>query len=413
MQTQIAESLKQSPIGVEAESILRKCVHCGFCLATCPTYKLTGDELDSPRGRIYLLKQLLEGNPVSHKTQSHLDRCLNCRACETTCPASVNYHRLVDISIPLVEAEVPRNLKQRILRKAILTILPYRQRFSPLLRTARLIRPMLPKPLAKKIPLHQQSMNQPKASSTLTTRRMLLLEGCVQPGLAPEINQATIQVLDHLGIKLETVPAAGCCGALSYHLNQQKDGLDFMRRNIDAWWPRIEQGCEAIVITASGCGTTVKEYGELLKHDPDYAGKAQKISEKAFDLVEIMIAEDLSGLKIKPKYSLAFQCPCSLQHGQKLGGKVEALLSQLGFEIKPLQDNHICCGSAGTYSIFQPELATELRENKVKALRDSGAQQYISANIGCITHLSQTSEQPVRHWIQILEQALHADHSRP
>ncbi|MAC45832.1 MAG: glycolate oxidase iron-sulfur subunit [Oceanospirillum sp.] len=413
MQTQIAEPLQHTDIGSEAEAILRKCVHCGFCLATCPTYKLTGNELDSPRGRIYLLKQVFEGNPVSRDTQRHLDRCLSCRSCETTCPASVNYHRLVEIGTPLIEAEVPRSLKQRLLRRAILSVLPYPRRFNPILKTARLIRPLLPGRLAKTIPPLSQTHLKPVAAKPSpvtaepsTNRRMLLLEGCVQPGLAPEINQAATRVLGHLGIYLETAPAAGCCGALSYHLHQQEDGLDFMRRNIDAWWPLIEQGCEAIVITASGCGTTVKEYGDLLKKDPNYADRAQKISALAADLVEIVAAEDLSRLNLQPDASLAFQCPCSLQHGQKLGGKVEALLGQLGFDMKPIRDNHICCGSAGTYSIFQPELASELRNNKVQALQDSGAQEYISANIGCITHLSQTADQAVKHWIQILDQAL-------
>ncbi len=429
MQTQIAEPLQHTDIGSEAEAILRKCVHCGFCLATCPTYQLTGNELDSPRGRIYLLKQLFEGKPVSRDTQQHLDRCLSCRSCETTCPASVNYHRLVEIGTPLIEAEVPRSFKQRLLRRAILSVLPYPDRFNPILKTARLIRPLLPNRLAKTVPpvaqprIRQVDTQKPtdsKPAATLkptatslsainpkqTHRRMLLLEGCVQPGLAPEINQAATRVLDHLGITLETAPAAGCCGALSYHLHQQKDGLDFMRRNIDAWWPLIEQGCEAIVITASGCGTTIKEYGELLKNDPDYADRADKISALAADLVEVIAAEDLSNLNIQPDASLAFQCPCSLQHGQQLGGKVEALLKQLGFDMKPVRDNHICCGSAGTYSIFQPELASELRNNKVQALQDSGAQAYISANIGCMTHLSQTADQAVKHWIQILDQAL-------
>ena len=412
MQTQIADSLQQTAIGSEAEAILRKCVHCGFCLATCPTYKLTGNELDSPRGRIYLLKQLLEGNPVSRDTQYHLDRCLNCRACETTCPASVDYHRLIEIGTPLVEAETPRSLKQRLLRRAILAVLPYQHRFSPILKTAQLFRPLLPGTLAKSIPSRHQARQRAPEQSVPTTRRMLLLEGCVQPGLAPEINRAATRVLAQLGITLESAPAAGCCGAISYHLNQQQDGLDFMRRNIDAWWPLIKLGYEAIVITASGCGTTVKEYGTLLKDDPDYAEKARQISERAFDLVEVIAAEDTTSLKMQPDQSLAFQCPCSLQHGQKLGGQVESLLTQLGFAMKPLRDNHICCGSAGTYSIFQPELATELRSNKVKALQDSGAEQYVSANIGCITHLSQTAEQPVRHWIQILDRALLSDHSR-
>ena len=407
MQTNIVESLKHSPQGKEAESILRKCVHCGFCLATCPTYNLTGNELDSPRGRIYLLKQLLEGKPVSRSTQQHLDSCLTCRACETTCPSNVSYHRLLEISVPLVEQQVPRNLKQRLLRSAILKILPYRNRFTPLLRSAQLLRPLLPPALSHKIPT-KQSATQPieKKPPPYAQRTMLVLEGCVQPGIDPTINAAAGRVLNQLGISLITAPKAGCCGALSYHLNQQQDGLNFMRRNIDAWWPLIEQGCEAIVMTASGCGTTVKEYGELLINDPDYAEKARQVSSLTMDLVEVLGNETVENLPITPASSLAFQCPCSLQHGQSLPGAVEALLSRMRFELKPVNDNHLCCGSAGTYSIFQPELATELRQRKLQTLKNSKADQFVSANIGCITHLSENSDNPVRHWIQIVDEAL-------
>lgn len=403
MQTNIVASHKYSPQGLEAESILRKCVHCGFCLATCPTYNLSGNELDSPRGRIYLLKQLLEGKPVSNSTQQHLDSCLNCRACETTCPSNVQYHRLLEIGVPLVEQEVPRNLKQRLLRKAILSVLPFRNRFTPILRSAQIIRPLLPASLSRKVPTRQTSGYRPEA---IQPRLMLVLDGCVQPGIAPDINAATARVLNRLGISLINAPKAGCCGALSYHLNKQQDGLDFMRRNIDAWWPYLEKGCEAIVMTASGCGTTVKEYGELLKDDPAYADKAQRISELAQDLVEILNNEAVETLPVNPVASLAFQCPCSLQHGQALAGTVEALLSRMGFDLKPVSDNHQCCGSAGTYSIFQPELATELRQKKIQALQSSHAEQYVSANIGCITHLSEGSGHQVRHWVQAVDEAL-------
>lgn len=407
MQTKIAEPLKQIPHIQEAESILRKCVHCGFCLATCPTYNLTGNELDSPRGRIYLLKQLFEGNPVSRITQQHLDNCLTCRACETTCPSNVQYHRLMEIGSPLVDQNVPRTLKQRLLRTAILNILPYRNRFTPLLRTAQAFRPLLPKSLNNKVPVRKKlKTHKAKTSTDNTPRKMLLLEGCVQPGIDPDINAAATRVLAQLGISLITTPKAGCCGALSYHLNQQADGLDFMRRNIDAWWPLIEQGCEAIVMTASGCGTTVKEYGELLKNDPVYADKAQRVSSLTQDLVEVLSREPLEPLAISPTSSLAFQCPCSLQHGQGLTGTVEALLTRMGFELKPVSDNHLCCGSAGTYSIFQPELADQLRQKKLQALDNSGADQYVSANIGCISHLSEGTHHSVKHWIQIVDTAL-------
>lgn len=408
MQTKIVASLKNSPQGQEAESILRKCVHCGFCLATCPTYNLTGNELDSPRGRIYLLKQLLEGNPVTKSTQQHLDSCLNCRACETTCPSNVQYHRLLEIGIPLVEQQAPRNLKQRLLRKAILTVLPHRNRFTPLLRTAQTIRPLLPAALSNKIPARHTSGQQPAGQQPAPAhpRFMLVLEGCVQPAIAPDINAATARVLDRLGISLITAPNAGCCGALSYHLNRQQDGLEFMRRNIDAWWPLIEQGCEAIVITASGCGTTIKEYGNLLKDDVAYAAKAHRVSQLARDLVEVMNNEPIATLPVTATASLAFQCPCSLQHGQGLAGAVESLLSRMGFELKPIADNHLCCGSAGTYSIFQPKLATELRQKKMQALDNAQAEQIVSANIGCMTHLSEGADRQVRHWIQIVDAAL-------
>lgn len=406
MQTNIAESLRQSPHGQEAESILRKCVHCGFCLATCPTYNLSGNELDSPRGRIYLLKQLLEGDPVSQLTQQHLDSCLNCRACETTCPSNVQYHRLLEIGVPLVEQEVPRNLKQRLLRTAILNVLPYRNRFTPLLRTAQAVRPLLPKALSNKVPAKALTTTKTRLDPEPLPRTMLILEGCVQPAIDPDINAATTRVLNRLGISLISAPKAGCCGALSYHLNQQQAGLDFMRRNIDAWWPQIEQGCEAIIMTASGCGTTVKEYGELLKEDPDYAEKARRVSKLTKDIVEVLSKETIEKLPINPTASLAFQCPCSLQHGQGLTGSVEALLSQMGFKLKPVRDSHICCGSAGTYSIFQPELATELKQNKRRTLESSGADQFVSANIGCISHLSEGADRPVRHWIQLVDAAL-------
>jgi len=406
VQTNIAETLKHSPIGQEAESILRKCVHCGFCLATCPTYNLSGNELESPRGRIYLLKQLLEGKPVTSSTQQHLDSCLNCRACETTCPANVQYHRLLEIGVPLIEQEVPRDLKQRLLRTVILNVLPYRNRFTPLLRTAQAIRPLLPKALSNKMPVRKLNTAAVRPYPVTSPRTMLVLEGCVQPGIDPDINAAAARVLEQLGISLITTPKAGCCGALSYHLNRQRDGLDFMRRNIDAWWPLIEQGCEAIVMTASGCGTTVKEYGELLKGDPGYADKARKVSALTQDLAEVLSNEPIEKLQLSPTDSLAFQCPCSLQHGQGLAGTVEALLTRMGFELKPVSDNHLCCGSAGTYSIFQPELATQLRQKKQKALSNSGADQFVSANIGCISHLSEGADNPIKHWIQIVDAAL-------
>jgi len=403
MQTNIADFIKDTPEGKEAEAILRKCVHCGFCLATCPTYNVVNDELDSPRGRIYLMKQMLEGNSVSEDTRKHLDRCLLCRACETTCPSGVQYHRLVEIAAPLIEEQAPRNFKQKLVRQAILQVLPYRARFTPVLRMGQAFRSVLPGSLKAKIPPRQKVGHWPVEQKQ---RQMLVLEGCVQPGIAPDINAAAARVLDRFGISLIASSKAGCCGAVSYHLNQQEDGRDFMRRNIDAWWPYVEAGCEAIVMTASGCGATVKEYGSILKDDPEYAAKAAHISGMTYDLSEILLNEPLETLELDPQLKVAFQCPCSLQHAQRLAGSVENILRRLGFDIAPVRDGHSCCGSAGTYSIFQPELATELRSRKLKALLEANADAIASANIGCIAHLGSASETPVSHWIQIVDASL-------
>jgi glycolate oxidase iron-sulfur subunit len=403
VQTNIAEFIENTPQGKEADAILRKCVHCGFCLATCPTYNLRGNELDSPRGRIYLIKQVLEGQPASTITQSHLDACLNCRACETTCPANVDYHRLLDIGTQIVETQVPRSFAQKALRHSILCVLPYSTRFTPLLRAAQYIRPLLPKVLKTKVPLRPSKSSWPQR---VHNKRMLVLEGCVQPGLAPDINAAAARVLSQFDISLVTADKAGCCGAISYHLNKQEDSRDFMRNNIDAWWPIIEQGCEAIVMTASGCGSTVKEYGKLLKDDQFYAEKAARISALTKDLVEVLSDLPLEKLTLNAASNIAFQCPCSLQHAQSLSGTVETVLTRLGFPIKPVSDGHICCGSAGTYSIFQPELATQLGMQKVKALEKVNPDIIASANIGCITHLSSKSKIPIQHWIQIIDTAM-------
>ncbi|WP_293266981.1 glycolate oxidase subunit GlcF [Neptunomonas sp.] len=403
MQTNIAEFINSTAQGKEADTILRKCVHCGFCLATCPTYNLRGNELDSPRGRIYLIKQVLEGQPASAITQSHLDACLNCRACETTCPANVDYHSLLDIGVQVVEKQVPRSFAQKALRHSILSVLPYPDRFTPLLRAAQYIRPLLPKVLKAKIPLRPLKINWP---IRVHKKRMLVLEGCVQPGLAPDINAATARVLNQFDISLIIADKAGCCGAISYHLNKQEDGRDFMRNNIDAWWPIIENGCEAIVMTASGCGSTVKEYGKLLKNDPLYANKAAHVSALTKDLVEVLTDLPLEKLTLKATPSVAFQCPCSLQHAQGLSGSVEAVLTRLGFPIKPVSDGHICCGSAGTYSIFQPKLATQLGIEKIEALDKANPDIIGSANIGCITHLSNKTKIPIQHWIQIIDTAM-------
>jgi glycolate oxidase iron-sulfur subunit len=389
----------------QAEAILRTCVHCGLCNATCPTYQLLGDERDGPRGRIYLIKQVLEGNAASEKTQLHLDRCLTCRACESTCPSGVNYGRLLDIGREQVEKQVSRPLLQQFKRMALRKILAYPQRFAILLSLARFTKPLLPNTLAKLVP---QSHSEDNLNYVVSEqpRKMLVLEGCVQSNLAPNINQAAAKVLQQLGISLITAPTVGCCGAISYHLAAVAEGLNFARRNIDAWWPYLEQGAEAIVITASGCGVMVKDYAELLKHDVDYAEKARRISAATRDIVEIVQAEDLSRLTLQSNKKIAVQSPCTLQHGQKLHGVLENILQQLGFSLVPVADAHLCCGSAGTYSLLQPELAEQLGQNKIAALEKSQPDVIASANIGCLTHLANKTETPVKHWIEIVATTL-------
>ena len=406
MQTNLADFIKNTHDGEEAESILRKCVHCGFCTATCPTYQLLGDELDGPRGRIYLIKQVLEGKQATAKTQLHLDRCLTCRNCETTCPSGVQYGRLVDIGRKIVDAQVPRPLTERIKRTALKEALPRKWLFSPAMTVGQLVRPLLPGTLKNKVPAKQAAGAWP---TRVHARKMLLLDGCVQPSMAPNINAATARVLDALGVQLVVAAKAGCCGAIRYHLNDHDAGLDDMRRNIDAWWPHVQAGAEAIVMTASGCGVTVKEYGHLLRHDPAYAAKAEKISSLTKDLSEILpefesaLHDKLSG-KISKR--VAWHPPCTLQHGQQIRGKVERVLGAVGVDVMLCEDSHLCCGSAGTYSVLQPELAYQLRDNKLVKLQATEPEMIVSANIGCLTHLQSGTDTPVKHWIELIDSAL-------
>ncbi|WP_025917482.1 glycolate oxidase subunit GlcF [Herminiimonas sp. CN] len=406
MQTNLADFIKNTREGQEADAILRKCVHCGFCTATCPTYQLLGDELDGPRGRIYLMKQVLEGKQVSAKTQSHLDRCLTCRNCETTCPSGVQYGRLVDIGRKIVDDQVPRPLSQRLLRTALKELLPRRWLFTPAMKTGQLLRPLLPQALQNKVPLAHPAGRWPTA---VHARKMMLLDGCVQPAMSPNINAAAARVFDALGVQLVVAPKAGCCGAIRYHLNDQAGGLDDMRRNIDAWWPLVEAGVEAIVMTASGCGVTVKDYGHLLAADPAYAAKAQRISALTRDLSEILPefeAELLQKLSGKINKRVAYHPPCTLQHGQQIRGKVEGVLRAAGVDVRLCADSHLCCGSAGTYSVLQPALSYQLRDNKLANLQATAPELIVSANIGCITHLQSGTATPVRHWIELIDSAL-------
>lgn len=404
MQTSIIETLLRTPEGQEAETILRACVHCGFCTATCPTYQLLGNELDGPRGRIYLIKQMFEGKTVSTLTQHHLDRCLSCRSCETTCPSGVEYGRLLDIGRSLVDERVQRPLSQRLMRWGMRQVLPYSSRFGPLLKLGQIVRPLLPGKIRQKVPPKRVATPRPTQSHS---RTMLVLEGCAQSSATPNTNAASARVLDRLGISLINSPKQGCCGAVSHHLSAHSEGLDHMRRNIDAWWPGIEAGAEAILISASGCGVMVKEYGKLLRNDPDYATKAERVSSLAKDLSEVLAAEDLTPLNIGARETkVAFQSPCSLQHGQQLDGVVESILGKLGFNLTRVIDPHLCCGSAGTYSILQQELSGRLLDNKLESLQQGEPDIIATANIGCQLHLETKAERPVKHWIELVDEAM-------
>ena len=409
MHTHLAPHYQDSADANAAAAILRSCVHCGFCTATCPTYQLLGDELDSPRGRIYLIKQVLEGQTPTRKTQLHLDRCLTCRNCESTCPSGVAYGHLVDIGRKLVDAQVPRPPAERALRWVLKQGLTSAA-FGPAMKLGQAVRPLLPGTLQDKVPSKQEAGAWPTATHT---RKVLMLAGCVQPAMTPNINSATARVLDAAGIQAVIAADAGCCGAVKFHLNDQEGGKAQMRANIDAWWPYVQSGIEAIVMNASGCGVTVKEYGHLLQDDPTYAARAKRISELTRDLSELLpdLAPALRGKLKVTQRTLAYHPPCTLQHGQQLRGGVEHWLTQLGFDIKITgAEAHLCCGSAGTYSVLNPALSGQLRERKLGHLNTTfGARKpdlIVSANMGCITHLQSGTRTPVRHWVEVLDEAL-------
>lgn len=404
MQTNIVEKYLNTAMGQEADRILRSCVHCGFCTATCPTYQLLGDELDGPRGRIYLIKQLLEGETVTRKTQLHLDRCLTCRSCETTCPSGVQYGRLVDIGRELTAQQLRRSLPEKFIRYALRKIIPYPKRFAGLVKMGEFFKQVMPSAMRRKIPSIAKASEWPGRRHT---RRMLVLEGCAQSVATPGTNLATARILDRLGIELIAANKAGCCGAVSYHLSEVNEGLDFMRRNIDAWWPHVEQGVEAIIITASGCSVMVKEYAHLLSKDAAYSEKARKVSALAKDISEILRDEDITGLNIHPgSKKVAFHSPCTLQHGQKLSGVVESLLTRMGFTLTEVIDPHLCCGSAGTYSVLQSRLSQQLLNNKLHSLQQENPDVIATANIGCQMHMSTRANVPVIHWLELVEEAI-------
>lgn len=424
MQTNIRENLRNTADGTEAERILRSCVHCGFCTATCPTYRLLGDELDGPRGRIYLIKGLLEGKDVSQQTQTHLDRCLTCLACETTCPSGVEYGHLLDIGRQQINEKVKRTLFDRCYRYLIRQVLPYPRRFSFLLGMGRSIRFLLPEKFRRMIPV-KVAVRKAKLTSTdsladslsgpeitgdnpvKNPRKMILFSGCVQPSLSPQTNVSASRLLNLLGIETIVSRDEKCCGAVDHHMAVEGGGLFFIKSNIDSWWPEIEAGVEAIVISASGCGAMIKDYGYLLRGDPVYKDKAHKVSMLAKDLGEIIAAEDIDKLRriihVKSK-KFVFQNPCSLQHGQKLEDKTKTLLEKIGYKIYEVEDANQCCGSAGTYSLLQTKMSEKLRRKKIETLESVAPDVIMTANIGCQLHLQQATDIPVKHWIEVLEE---------
>ncbi len=406
METHLADWIKGTPDGNDAESILRACVHCGFCNATCPTYQVRGDELDGPRGRIYQIKQVLEGVAPTRSTQLHLDRCLTCLNCETTCPSGVRYGRLVDIGRMEVDKRVPREPLDARNRAILRFALTRHWVFDPAVVLGRALLPILPAALRKKLAPLRDAGATPK---TPHARNVILLNGCVQPALIPAIDAATSRVLDALGVQTIIANESGCCGAIDYHMNAHDAAREKMRRNIDAWWPLIESGAEAVVINASGCGAMVKDYAHALSDDAAYADKAQRIVTMTRDLSEFLVAS-LPQLSAKfaaaTKPRIAFHPPCTLQHAQKIRGVVESILTALGAELVPVPDSHLCCGSAGTYSILQPELSQQLRARKLENLQSGKPDLILSANIGCLSHLETGTPIPVRHWIEWVDQRL-------
>ena len=403
MELHLDKSIAGEAWAQEAQSIVRKCVHCGFCNATCPTYQLLGHESDGPRGRIYLVTQLLEGHPADETTRAHLDRCLLCRACETTCPSGVSYGRLLETGRHMLEQHVPRTGLDNIKRKIMTTLIPNHKLVETGVSVAKPLRRLLPADISSQLPLPGKDLLRPK---TTHPRKMLLLEGCAQSSLTPETNAATARVLNRFGIQLQPETRHGCCGALRLHTSGRARGLEDIKNRIDTWWPMVQNGVEAIVSTASGCGVTVKDYVELLKDDPGYADKAGQIAELAMDISEVIgneITKSPPGPELRQNLKVAFHSPCTLQHGQKITGQVEALLRQYGFTLLPVADSHLCCGSAGTYSVLQPGLSGQLKADKLAKLQAHEPDVIATANVGCQLHLRKDSNVPVLHWIELLD----------
>ena len=400
MQTTLAPKIKQSRHAEAIESILRKCVHCGFCNATCPTYQLRGDELDGPRGRIYQMKQYFEGEAANAEMLKHLDRCLTCRSCETTCPSGVQYSHLLEIGKEMIEVDLPRSRLDRLRRAAIVRFINSGWLFASTVRLGQALAGLLPAALRRSIPARQPELQR---SAGQHASKVLMLAGCVQPALAPNTNTRAINLLDRLGIEVIELPQNLCCGAAAMHTSEPEYALRQVKQLIDCWWPHIEAGVEAIVVTATGCGVSVRDYARLLAHDPDYAAKAQQVSALYRDLIEVVDAHvERIDLPAAAERRVAVHTPCSMQHGLGLNNRVERLLAALGYQVCRVEEAHLCCGSAGTYSMLQPALAGQLQQNKLRALTVDKPDVIATANIGCQLHLAQGDSTPVVHWIELI-----------
>jgi len=404
VQTNLSQSFSQELSAEVVEAILRKCVHCGFCNATCPTYQLSGDELDGPRGRIYQMKQFFEGSPANTEMLKHLDRCLSCRSCETTCPSGVNYSRLLEIGREAIEVELPRPAIESIKRWLLTRFLNSGWLFGLILQCGRLVSSLLPASLGNAIPARQKSVARPTSQHQ---RRVLMLSGCVQPALSPNTNAAAAAVLDRFGITAIEIGPRHCCGAVGLHTSQARQGRQQAQKLIDLWWPHIESGVEAIVITASGCGLTVGDYQAIFADDPEYSLKAKKVSELTQDFSQLVLKE-----RSKLKFSaiegkrVAFHTPCTMQHGLCLTGIIENILTSAGYHLCQVDDAHLCCGSAGTFSLLQPEISSNLRRNKQDALTVDTPEVIATANIGCQMQIANGISVPVVHWIELLNEAI-------
>jgi glycolate oxidase iron-sulfur subunit len=423
MQTTFSPAQLADPEVAHSEGIIRKCVHCGFCTATCPTYVTLGNELDSPRGRIYLIKEMLENDrPADEKTVKHIDRCLSCLACMTTCPSGVNYMHLVDHARVHIERTYQRPLVDRMIRRVLAMTLPYPDRFRASLTLARIARPLAPlfaavkplKPLAAMLRLApaavpaRSAVNEPgiHAASGPRRGRVAILRGCAQSVLDPKINEATVRLLGRLGVEVVVPKGEGCCGALVHHMGQEDDALGFARRNVDVWSREIAAGgLDAIIVTTSGCGTTIKDYGHMLRLDPAYAEKAALVSSLAKDVTEYLSGLDLP-LPVNPNdLVVAYHSACSMQHGQKITMAPKVLLAQAGFTVRDVPEGHLCCGSAGTYNILQPEIAATLRDRKVRNIESIAPQAIATGNIGCMTQIGSGTAIPILHTVELLDWA--------